>query len=519
MLPGKKYTPEDLLHVVRRRAWLIAVPFALVSAAGSVYIHSMPDRFRATATILVVPQQVSEKLVNRTINQRVDERVNAMKQQVLSRNQLEPLIKQYNLYGDQVRAGMMQDAVERMRTRDITPKVAGDVLTLSFMAPSPRIAKEITDVLAARFISESVRDRDSLATTTTQFFDAALEDARRRLLEKEQQLRDYQQRYSGGLPSQSQSNLAALNDTRGEIRQALETNHLDAQRKTQFERELQDLESQPSLDAVVPAVAGGPAGRARTTVEELAQAKKDLAQLQLLYNPTFPSVKVQQRLVNDLQARLEQEQLARPVSAEAMSLPPAERQRVKKITDIKDTLKQIDLNVAARLGQVKALELRASQLQARLDAVPAREAELISLTRDYDTIKGSYKELLGKKEDSALAASLEAREMGEQFKLVDPARTPDRPTSPNRPLLTMISVVLGLGMGVGLVALLEYRDRSFKTDEELTRLLDLPVLAVVPFMQSDEEKHRAWRRRAVVSLGLGATVVACLAVVAYTLVR
>ncbi len=70
-----------------------------------------------------------------------------------------------------------------------------------------------------------------------------------------------------------------------------------------------------------------------------------------------------------------------------------------------------------------------------------------------------------------------------------------------------------------LVGLLEYRDSSFKTDEEISTLLTLPVLAVVPLMQSDEDRQRASKRRLVMSVGFGSTVLGCLAVLVYTFVR
>jgi capsular polysaccharide biosynthesis protein len=130
-----------------------------------------------------------------------------------------------------------------------------------------------------------------------------------------------------------------------------------------------------------------------------------------------------------------------------------------------------------------------------------------------------YLNLLSKKEESKMAANLEARQIGEQFKILDPARMPERPFSPDRRRLNLLGIAAGLAIGLGLIALLEYRDATLKTDDEVVSVLALPVLAVVPWMQSDEERRKRARKNLIVSLGLGSTVTACLAVLIYTFVR
>ena len=122
-------------------------------------------------------------------------------------------------------------------------------------------------------------------------------------------------------------------------------------------------------------------------------------------------------------------------------------------------------------------------------------------------------------EESKLAAEVEQRQIGEQFRLLDPARLPEKPFRPNRQVINLGGAALGLALGIVLVTLLEWRDSSFRTDDEVSTLLTLPVLAVVPLMQSDDDRARAKRRRLVMNVGLGSTVIGCLAVLVYTLVR
>ena len=141
---------------------------------------------------------------------------------------------------------------------------------------------------------------------------------------------------------------------------------------------------------------------------------------------------------------------------------------------------------------------------------------MVELTRDYETIQALYANLLSKKEESKIAANLERRQIGEQFKLLDPARMAEKPSSPNRDSINMLGMVGGLALGVALIALLEFRDKGLKTDDEVLSVLNLPVLAVVPVMQSSVERHQHIRNRLFLHVGLGSTVVGCLAVVAYS---
>ena len=135
--------------------------------------------------------------------------------------------------------------------------------------------------------------------------------------------------------------------------------------------------------------------------------------------------------------------------------------------------------------------------------MPARESELASLTRDYDTLQKVYADLLSKREQSKVAANLERRQIGEQFTVLDPARLPERPFSPNRPLFLLVGLVAGLVIGAALAGWLEFRDTSLRSDADVSAALALPLLVMVPDINTPSE--RRWRRVRLTALSLGAT--------------
>jgi polysaccharide chain length determinant protein (PEP-CTERM system associated) len=525
MLPGQKYTPEEVVGVLRRRFWAFAVPFALVAAAGAVHVYRMPNRYQAQALILFVPQRIPERLVARGVTQRPDDRINAMKGEVLSSTSLEGLIKQFDLYPGARRAGLMEDAIERMRMFDITTSIRGDSFTVSYAGSNPRVVKQVTDAVAAKFITHSTQDRFTLVETTTDYFDTQIAAVLQKLKEKEKALTEYQARFAGQLPTQEAATMAALANTRTEVRALTDSNRQAADQRVTLVRSLAFWETM-TVPVTAPAGAGGVAGTTgvvpgRSAAASLADARKSLETMRTVsgLGDGHPQVRAMQQYIAQLEAQVSNERLEGPVSAAAQPVSPAEQTRLKNIDDTKEQIRLLDRDVADRDRRLKELADQDAELQRRLAAMPARASEMLTISRDYDSLNGHYNSLLNKRSEAALAANVERRELGEQFRLIDPARVPERPISPNRPVLTLIAVLAGLAVGGALVALLEYRDRSFKTDEQVTRILELPVLAVVPFMQSDAEKRRSLLFRVAVNVGCGATVAVCLAVVAYTLVR
>jgi hypothetical protein len=145
----------------------------------------------------------------------------------------------------------------------------------------------------------------------------------------------------------------------------------------------------------------------------------------------------------------------------------------------------------------------------RLEAAPKLESELTELMRDYGTIQSQYETLLKRSEESRIAVNLERRQIGEQFKIIDGARLPERPISPNRLRMNLMGLLAGLGFGIALAALREYRDTTLKTDSDVVTSLALPVLAVIPAMVTALDRRRQRRKR--ILIGASASLVVVLA--------
>ena len=519
MLPGKKYKPEDVLKILRTRVWLVLVPFAVVSAVTAVVVRKLPDRYRSESLIMVMPQRVPEAYVKSTVTTRLEDRLHAMQQQILSRSRLEHIIQEFNLYPEERERGIMQDVVEEMRQDIRVDVVKGDAFRVSYTGSDRRTVQKVAEKLASLFIDENSRTRGEIAEGANQFLEAQLEDARRRLLEHENKLENYRRVHSGQLPSQVAANMQGIQSTQLQVQAVVDSIGRDKDRRLLVERQLEDAETE--LQLAEQASSTGSEGAATTTAQQLAQARANLQALELRFKPGHPDLKMWQRRIRDLEQKADAEALQAPVSSGAPTAAesPVLTARLRRVRDLKAELQQLERQIGLKEREEQRLRSAAAGYQARVDVAPTRESELVELNRDYETIQGLYKSLLAKSEESKVAADLERRQKGEQFEILDPARLAEKPFSPERTRLNVLGILGGLALGLGLVALLEYRDSSFKTDEELSGLLGLPVLAVVPSMQSEVERAHRLRRRIVLGVGLGSTVTACFALVAYTFIR
>jgi polysaccharide chain length determinant protein (PEP-CTERM system associated) len=531
VIPGKQYTPEVLLRVAWRRKWFILLPAVLIATTASVVTYRLPNRYRSETLILVVPQRVPETYVRSTVTTRIEDRLQSISQQILSRTRLEKIIQDFNLYADRRNEDILENIVEAMRKDIRVDIVKGDAFSVGFTASDPRTAMRVTERLSSLFIDESLHDRERLAEGTNEFLESQLQDARRQLILNEKKLEDYRRRHDGELPNQHEANLQGMHNTEMQLQTLSDSINRDRDRRLLVERSTVDasipLPAPPTQFTTVPrgsggaATSGGTGGgddQAGTAAERLQAGEAALGALQLRLKPEHPDVVRMKRAVAELRKRAEAESAAtQPLTSSGETIPPAETQRRSRLSEAKAELENVDRQIAAKLVEEKRLRGVMAEYQKRLEATPTRESELTELMRDYDTLQQSYRSLLTKKEDSQIAANLERRQIGEQFKILDPARLPERPFSPDRPRFYLMGLAAALGVGLGLAALMEYFDRSMRSEEDVRVALNLSVLATIPVIAGASVTNGS-RRAIAISVTVGAAVVGAVAL-AWRLLR
>lgn len=504
MLPGKKYKPEDVFWMVWRRKWALIVPFVLVSIGTFFYARSLPDLYRSETVMLIEPQQVPESYVRPTVTMRVQDRLRSVRETALTRTRLEKIITDLDLYPADRRKLPLEDVIEKMK-KDVSVEVGkGETFRFGFVYTDPKKTMQVVQTISDSFTDANRVDRSTVAASTTDFLGKQLQDARTRLEEQERKIAAFQRDHAGQLPSERDANLQVMHNLQLQVQTLSDSMNRDRDRRLFLERVIADLEPQAQTarkSTVDPQ--GNPAdvtanrAGSGTVAEQLEAARETLKGLELHLKPEHPDVQYMKRLIGELEVKAKAEAAAPPV---ATSRPPRPRNQeeantLRRIQEAKEEIAAVDIQIASKQAEEKRIRAEIATFQGRVAATPGLEAEYTSMTRDYETVRSAYQSLLAKQEDSKIAKNLVDAKIGETFVTLDAARMPEAAFKPNRLMINLVGALIGLGVGLGLVALLDYKDRGLRTEDDVLAVLNLPVLATIPVIGGGKAKLRERRRR------------------------
>jgi polysaccharide chain length determinant protein (PEP-CTERM system associated) len=473
------YSPEALLKVARRRKWQIIVPAIVIAAAVAVWAHRLPNRYRSDTVLVFLPQRFPETFVRSTVTTRADDGLQSITQQILSRTQLEQIIFDFHLYSNRRKTIALEDIVDTMRARDIEIQpLKRDAFRLGFIADNPEAAMLVTARLASLFVDQTSRDRTTLADGADQFLEAQLEDARRKLVDNEARLDEYRRRHNGELPSQLDANVQGLHAAEMRAQALADSLNHDREKRLAVERSLKDASVADSVDAGTPTRLLAPSAETKLTAkDQLERAEAALKELQSTLTAQHPDILALKQRVTELQTRASTEKTRHEESGETGAAETRQRSRME---ELRAELREVEGQIAQKTAEEERVRALLLNYQRRIEVEPAREGELAALTRDYDTLQGTYRALLAKKQESEIAANLERRQIGAQFKVLDPAQLRERPFAPNRARLDTIGALVGIGIGVIFAVILEWCDRGLRTPDDVRAALGLTVLASIP---------------------------------------
>ncbi len=525
MLPGKTFSPKDVVDIVRRRWWLLTIPPVVTLLAALVYSTTIRDVYQSDTLISVVPQHVPDSFVRSTVTLQAQDRLAMIQVQITSRSVLEPIITELDLYPEERERMPMEDVVQMLRDSihveiQRQPLVARSSETMAFRVSytyrDPDLATRVTQRIGSIFVDQNARDRGAMAKGTDDFMQVQLTQARQRLEAQEAQVEAFRRQHGNVLPTQLQSNLQAMQNANMQVQALVEAIARDRDRKMVLERLYQEALIEP---AVAPVPRREPGGQAEqgglpttgTTAQQLAAARGVLAGLERRVTPEHPDIVRVKRMIADLEekaaleekAELERRNALKEAAGNAATVPvatsAAETQRRERTRQMKAELESLDRLTAFKESEEKRVRELVAEYQRRIEAVPGIESEWVALTRDYETLEQNYRSLLTKSEASKVSLDLESRQISEHFRIVDPARRPVKPVSPIRYQITGAGLASGLLFGLAVVVLLELKDAAFRSEAEVLRVLSLPVLAVVPHVETSGERRSRQRRQWVLA--------------------
>lgn len=518
MIPQAGINIDYLRAAVKRRFWALLLPFFTVFVATGVYCVRAPRIYESSTVILIQPQEVPSSYVRSTVTSNASSRLDTLRQHVMSRPRLEALILKHGLYPDVRKGKSMFDAVLVMRdnikvkiTSAQGPRDARDAaqaFEISFQGENPVTVRDVTASIASFYIEDDLMLREQQATGTSQFLDREMQRMKEDLQKREELSRQFKENYVGMLPEQAENNYRILAQLQQHLDVLNGTIQQAEDRKVVLEGrlgQLQALNPAPTSPAAVPAPTPPESVAAQPGTSELDMQRKELAALRARYSEKHPDIL---RLAATI-AKLEQEQKAvsqnpTPISAvrpiqqafrgqDDLQQRQAASQREELLTQIKLTQNEIQ-NLLQEKRQTAA---QIEEYKGRLESGPKIEERFVDLRRGYEEANANYQSLLQKKLDAELAENLERTRKGEQFRILDPPRMPEKPISPNVIRSLILGFVFALAAGIGLAFTREALDSTYWDVKELTLAVNLPILACAPIVKTSRDERLGAIRRSI----------------------
>jgi polysaccharide chain length determinant protein (PEP-CTERM system associated) len=475
----RELTPADYIAMLRRR-WVLIVVLAVVGGPLAYGVSRfLPNKFKSQTLVIIEQPSVPQKIVESLDTSDINQRLSSMQQQILSRSRLEPIIRQFNVYPEDVNRLSMDELVARLqKTIEITP-IAPMTETRTGQLPGFYVAvtlgdahhaQEVCTAITSMFIEQNLRLRQEHSETTTQFLAAELTSAKASLDEQDAKLAEFKSRHIGELPEDEQTNLNLLTGL---------TSQLDASTQALARAQQDKSFNESLLSQQETAWQASQTGRNPETLEQqLVVLQAHLTTLQSSYTDDYPDVIKAKSDVAVLQKKIAESEGPNKGSAPNKGLKTSTEPA--QVQQLRAQLHNDDLMIAAKTKEQEQIRKQINLYQARVQSSPAVEQQYKELTRGYQTASDSYSDLQKKLTDSQQAVNLERKQEGEQFVVLDPANLPDKPTFPNRPLFALGGLGGGLGLGLAIAFLLEMKDSSLKSERDVEFALQLPVLAMVP---------------------------------------
>ena len=388
----------------------------------------------------------------------VENRINTIAQEIQSRENLEKIVHQFNLLASpDGQKPLLEGAIASIRSRievSITSKRqrgGANAFSITYNDTDPDRTSDIANALASQFINENLKIREAQALGTSDFLEEELSAMQFRLRETEKELSDYRRKHMGELPSQLESNLRQLDRLQRELADKEEAL---GGAKARF----MVLSNQSSLYAVEDESKSNSYDGMNNL--SYSQLQAELTRLRAHYTDKHPDIIRLKSLL------------------EGSSLNSGDGQKPSEpqvVIDTRNDIRNYERDIAKIRRQIETIGYR-------VDNIPRREQELLSIERDYNNLRESYQSLLDRKLEAEIAVNMERKQKGEQFRVLDPAYPPSRPMSPDTSILFAIALISGLGVAAGICFLIESSSRILRKPDEIENALGLPLVATIPIL-------------------------------------
>jgi polysaccharide chain length determinant protein (PEP-CTERM system associated) len=489
MLGHRQLGFDDYLEILRKRWWVLLVP-AILGCAG-VYLFSLTlaNQYTSRTLVIVEEQKVPDAYVKSVDSGDLGERLGTMQEQILSRTKLQPIIEKFDLFKTQKGKVPMEDLVDSLRTSIIVMPIKSIVSTregdlpgfsISYTGNDPKLSQQICSEILSMFVDENLRLRTNRAEGTTDFLKTTLDQAKKSLDDQDAKLAEFKRKYIGTLPGNEQADMNMMTALSSQLDAATSQLNRAQQDKIYIDSLLAQQVSAWQLAQKSGNSAVGLGGEPLKDPQQvqLEDLQRQLVAMRSHYTDDHPDVVKLKADIAALKQKIAES--APPKDAAAPGTDAAKATEPQAIQQLRFQAHQAEQTIKEKTREQAQLRSQLGLAQSRLSMTPAVEQQYKEITRDYQTALQFYNDTLAKKNQSEMATSLERAQEGEQFRIMDPPSLPEKPSFPNRPAFAGAGLGAGLALGIGITLLLEFRDKTLHTENDIERFLGLPTLAMVP---------------------------------------
>ena len=557
-------TMADYLGILRRRRGLIVTVFVLLSVIAVIVAFTLPPVYRSTATILIKEQEIPQEFVRSTVTSFADERIQVISQQVMTRSTLLDLVDKYGLYGSARQRETSEDILDRMRrdikltpiSAEVTDRRTGSpvkstiAFTLSYDSESAANAQKIANELTTLYLNENVKNRQQKAAETTSFLDEELSRVSAHISELEQKMSVFKLRNQGRLPDLSISNQVSSERANAELQRIEREIVFLEERKMSLQTQLADtkpgtpivstgggtlLDPEDRLKSLQMQLAGltgvytedhpdvkrlrreiavlkvetGLRDDAADREAKLAELQSQLSVLRQKYSDDHPDVVRLKRAF----AALDQAVRAGPETPSGKANPALRARRPDNpaYINLKSQIETVGAQIQSLQTERDELRSKLAVLDLRVSQAPEVEREYLELARDMDGSRASFRDLRDKQMKAQIAEQLERDRKAERFTLIEPPIFPEKPYRPNRTAIVLMGLMLALVGSLGAAALREAIDQTVHNARDVVRVMQAPVLAILPALPSPLLMRRRSSQARFVALGVSILLVCAVA--------
>lgn len=512
----RQRTPGEYAQILWKRKWLIMLPAVAVAAAIAIVVWRLPNVYESTTLLIVRPPTIDPTVAPALSDGDLTMRINNINRIAQSRSSLEPLILKYDLYQRERASGMPMELVVEKMQKDITVEIEHSrndnipAFRITYRERDPKKTRAVTADLASTYVNAQASDMTKVGTSTREFFEQQLAEAKAQLDEIDKRRLEYMSQNVNSLPTQAQALVAQytglreqqkalmaeigrLNDRRAALSNQLNTlRQVVQQNDEDIARQVGDPKSTPTWGALVTRKAS-----LEAEVQNLLAQYKEAHPDVVAKKAELEAVKREMKQLEDDAAakieKLKQERAGKPnlpIKDSEINIQLAE-------SEVARLQKQLDINN----GQI-------ADLETRINAIPGNEVALQAINREYETKKVAYDDLLKRQAQAAIGSAIQVNQQGESIQVIDPANLPQTHVAPKRMMLVLMGLALGLCVGLFFAAACEVpRLLTIQTVDDAAHYTNLPVLISLPELKTPQEATRLPRRRlALLAAGIVVTI-------------